>query len=148
MPTAMSTRAKKTPRHYLQLHFYKNKTSAADAKSTTSYFFFGIRFCSSTLLSSHSSFSFSLPNRNSDPVVSLSRLFSPLPTTVRASIFIARRLQLFSFLVDSPGIAPTHAARRSQQLTPWVLNLIRYDTCTFANMMIMDGQGSAKPNAR
>ena len=38
--------------------------------------------------------SFSLPRRNSDPR-SLSRLFYPLPTTVRAFIFIARRFQKF-----------------------------------------------------
>ena len=39
-------------------------------------------------------FSFSLPSRSSDPG-SLSRLFSPLPTTVHAFFFIARLFQLF-----------------------------------------------------
>ena len=62
------------------------------------------------------SFSFSAPRRTSDPG-SLSRLFSPLPTAVHALILIARRRQPLSSLVDSHRIAPTHAARRSQQLT-------------------------------
>ena len=41
-----------------------------------------------------------LPTRNSDPG-SHSRLFSPLPATVRAFIFVARRFQPFSSLVNS-----------------------------------------------
>ena len=56
------------------------------------YFFFSLV---SLLLSSHFSFSFSLPRRNSDHSRSKSRLFCPLPTTVRAFVFIARRVQLF-----------------------------------------------------
>ena len=62
-------------------------------------------------LPTFSSFSFSFPRRNSGPG-SLSRLSSPLPATVRALIFIARRLQPFlplstpalSSLVDSHRI--------------------------------------------
>ena len=49
---------------------------------------------SSLLLSWHVSFSFSLSRYNSNPG-SLKRLFSPLPTTVRAFVFIARLLQPF-----------------------------------------------------
>ena len=36
-------------------------------------------------------------------------------------IFIARRLQPFLSLVDSHHIAPTHASRRSQQLSPFYI---------------------------
>ena len=61
-----------------------------------------------------------LPTRNSDPA-SHSRLFSPLPATVRAFIFIARRFQPFSSLVDSHRSVPTHPARRSEQLNPFLL---------------------------
>ena len=46
-------------------------------------------------------FFFSLPRHNSDPG-SVSRLFPPLPTTVRAFVFVARTL---SSLVNSHSIA-------------------------------------------
>ena len=52
------------------------------------FFSFSIPFIIFALLS------LSLHSRNSDPG-SQSRLFSPLPTTVRAFIFIARRVQHF-----------------------------------------------------
>ena len=52
------------------------------------FLFFSIPFIIFALLS------LSLHSRNSDPG-SQSRLFSPLPTTVRAFIFIARRVQHF-----------------------------------------------------
>ena len=55
------------------------------------------------------------PSSNSDPG-SHSGPSSPLPTTVRAFIFIAGILEHFSSLVDWRRIVPTHAARRSQQL--------------------------------
>ena len=56
-----------------------------------------IFFRSSLLLSRHFfPFSCSLPRRNSDPG-SLIRLFSPLPTTVHAFVFIATRLGPFLF---------------------------------------------------
>ena len=50
--------------------------------------------------------------------VTKSNLFFPVPRHVYgtcAFVFIARRLSAFSSLVDSHRIAPTHAARRSQQ---------------------------------
>ena len=62
------------------------------------------------------------PSSISDPG-SHSRPSCPLPTTVHAFIFIAKTIQHFLSLVDSRRIAdssriePTHAARRSQQLT-------------------------------
>ena len=49
---------------------------------------------------------------------------SPLPTTKRAFIFIFIASAFFS-LVDSNGIAPTHAARRSQQLIPFILDFCK-----------------------
>ena len=56
------------------------------------------------LLSSHTfSFSLVLPRRNTDPG-SQSRLFSPLPTTVGAFIFIARTSAFSYLLVDSHRI--------------------------------------------
>ena len=54
---------------------------------------------------------FSLPSinsRNSDPG-SHSRLFSPLPTTVRALHFYREKTSALSFLVDSRRIVPTYA---------------------------------------
>ena len=55
-------------------------------------------------------------NSNSDPG-SDSRPSSPLPTTARDFIFIARRSQHFLLsLTDVEMYVPTHAARRSQQL--------------------------------
>ena len=60
-----------------------------------------ILICSPHPLSSHFSFPFALPTRSSDPA-SLSRLFSPVPTTVRALVFFPRRLQ--SFLPSSSRI--------------------------------------------
>ena len=54
------------------------------------------------------------PSRNSDPG-SHSRLFSPLPTTMRAFHFSREKTSALSSLVDSRRITPTHA-RRSQQL--------------------------------
>ena len=54
------------------------------------------------------------PSRNSDPG-SHSRLFSPLPTTVRALHFYRENISALSPLVDSRRIVLTHA-RRSQQL--------------------------------
>ena len=68
------------------------------------------------------SFSFSLPRRNSDPG-SLSRLFSPLPTMLRAFILIAIRHQPFlPSLTNIELIAPTDTVinRRSQQLIPLI----------------------------
>ena len=61
----------------------------------------------------------SVRSRNSDPR-SPRKLFSPLPTTVRAFAAIAITLQ--SFLLsssDSHRIVPTHVARRSQRLIPF-----------------------------
>ena len=60
-------------------------------------------------------FFFLPPSRNSDPR-SHSRLFSPLPTTVRALHFIAKKISAVSSLVDSRRSVLTHA-RRSQHLT-------------------------------
>ena len=54
------------------------------------------------------------PSRNSDPG-SHSRLFSPLPTSVRALHFYPEKTLALSSLVDSRRIVLTHA-RRSQQL--------------------------------
>ena len=54
------------------------------------------------------------PSSNSDPG-SHSGPSSPLPTTVRAFVFMAKNNRAFSFLVDSRRIVPTHAARPSQQ---------------------------------
>ena len=73
-----------TPKRSLHLNPYWHETSL----------FFSYYFCTSLLLSSHFSLSFSLSRRNSDPG-SPRRLFSPFRTTARALIFIARRLQLF-----------------------------------------------------
>ena len=57
-----------------------------------------------------------LPSSNSDPG-SHRRRSSPLPTTARAVIFIARRIHsAFSSLVGSRRRVPTHAATRSQLL--------------------------------
>ena len=56
------------------------------------------------------------PSSNSDPG-SQSGSSSPFPTSARAFIFIARRIQLFLFpsSTGSHRNVPTHAARRSQQ---------------------------------
>ena len=54
------------------------------------------------------------PTRNSDPG-SYSRLFSPLPSTVRALHCYGEKTSTLSSLVDSRRIAPTHA-RRSRQM--------------------------------
>ena len=54
------------------------------------------------------------PSRNSDPG-SHSRLFSPLPTTVRALHFYREKISAVFSLVDSRRTVLTHA-RRSQQL--------------------------------
>ena len=62
-----------------------------------------------------SSCSSSLTLRNSDPG-SHSRHYSPLPTTVRAYIFLSREgFSTFSF-VDSHRIVPTHAKRFPQSI--------------------------------
>ena len=71
-------------------------------------FFFAIPFIIFALL-------FSLPpSRISDPG-SHSRLFSPLPTTVRTFNFYRKMISTLSSLVDSRRNVLTHA-RRSQQL--------------------------------
>ena len=76
----------------------------------------------SLLLSSHLPFSFSLPRCNSDPGSLIGFFFphqNPLPTTIQASIVIARRPPAISSLLDdSHRIAPTHAASRFQRLLP------------------------------
>ena len=78
-------------------------------------------FCSFHLLCSHFLPLFSLLGHNSDPGP-LSRLFSPLPTTVRAFVFIARSLQSFlpsstriDFSASGHGVCvwPVHSNRRS-----------------------------------
>ena len=63
----------------------------------------------------------SLPRRNSDPG-SHSRLFSPLPSTVRALHFYRENSLAVASLVDPRRIVPTHA-RRSQQLIPFFLQI-------------------------
>ena len=55
---------------------------------------FNFIFLLTLLISSHFTFSLSLPRRKSDSG-SLSRLFPPLPTTVHAFVFIARIIQHF-----------------------------------------------------
>ena len=57
------------------------------------------------------------PSRNWDPG-SQSRLFPPLPTTVRALNLYREDSPALSSLVDSCRIAPTHA-RRSRQLVSY-----------------------------
>ena len=55
-------------------------------------------------------------SRNPDPGPH-SRLFSPLPATVRALHFYREKISALSSLVDSRRIVPTHAINRlSQQL--------------------------------
>ena len=78
-------------------------------------FSFFFSFFPSHLLSSRS-FSLSL-NRNSDPGGSHSRLFSPLPTAVRA--FHPYR-EKTSSLVDSHRIVPTHA--RHSAVDPFLIS--------------------------
>ena len=65
---------------------------------------------------SHCPFSSSFPRRDSDPGSLKAGLFSPLPTTVHAFYFIARRLQLF--LPASPRVELLRVHLRSSLLTP------------------------------
>ena len=58
------------------------------------------------------------PRRNSNPR-SHSRLFPTLPPTVRAFNFCREKASALSSFVDSRRIAPTHARRRTQFLTPF-----------------------------
>ena len=60
---------------------------------------------------------FSLPTSRNSGQGSYSRPFSPLPTTVRALHFYSEKTSALSSLVGSCRIAPTRAARRSQQLS-------------------------------
>ena len=77
--------------------------------------FFSIPYCCITYYQVSSALLFSLPpSRNSDPE-SHSRLFSPLPTMVRALHFHREKIPALCSLVDSRRIVPTHATR-SQQL--------------------------------
>ena len=76
--------------HSIALHRTGRPLDAGLGQNSFAVFFF-------LLLpsSSHLSFLLLLPGRNSDPGSLMSRFFSPLPTTIRAFIFIARTLQPF-----------------------------------------------------
>ena len=91
------------------------------------YFFICVLFfCCPIYLSSP--FFFSLPlSRNSDPGSHMydSRLFSPLPATVRAFHVYLDKTPTLSSLVDSRRIAPTHVIHRySHHFIPFIFLLI------------------------
>ena len=65
---------------------------------------------------------FSFPHIRNSHHASHCRLFSPFPTrTIRAFRVYHERTSALSFLVESRPVSPTHDARRSQQLSFFIL---------------------------
>ena len=104
------------------MYWYPVRTVLVEQSRTTLFFFFS----PSHMLSSP--FFFSLPlSRNSDPGSHMydSRLFSPLPATVRAFHVYLDKTPTLSSLVDSRRIAPTHVIHRySHHFIPFIFLLI------------------------
>ena len=100
--------------------------------------FFSIPYCCITYYQVSSALLFSLPpSRNSDPE-SHSRLFSPLPTMVRALHFHREKIPALCSLVDSRRIVPTHATR-SQQL------ILFFSPCFYLSYFLLSLQTDSKP---
>jgi hypothetical protein len=104
-------------------HFIFGTKHSIITRSTTCFFCFPSHLLSSPFYQ----YSSSLPinSSNSDPG-SLSRLFSPLPTTVRAFSFYRAEGSAFPLLVDLHRILPIHALALSawsilqEKVTWWI----------------------------